>query len=367
VKRTKKLVLQLALCGTILFFSGCGKEGSTTNPPNGTTTVAEDKAFITGVSTQTNNCIKTARDGNMAQTIIQFLNLSNGTAGNEDWADSLSNELEKVMGTINLDPNNSKFNFPAYWGTYSYNRATKKFTKTAATGIFINIPSAPAQLTNNIAFKFTEYTDGLYQANAKNVYLPKAAKATITKDNITIADLNFTANYSSGNFPRPLALNLQLTLAPQTYNITITEINSTKFKVTTDLLSSQNCGINVIATVTFKNDDYNNLYLEDDLKTVEGEYKTGDMVVKTNFDANTYFAINNPSTSNLNAALTNSVYNKTSKIADLKFLDVAGSRKLFVYYKDGTSENSSVYYDPFLTTLKNTLRPIFGNDVDNWF
>jgi hypothetical protein len=91
------------------------------------------------------------------------------------------------------------------------------------------------------------------------------------------------------------------------------------------------------------------------------------MVIKSNWDANAYYAISNPTTTTLNASLSNSVYNKTDKIADLKFLDVAGERKLFIYYKDGTSENTSVYYDPFLTNLKTTLRPLFGVDVDTWF
>ena len=149
--------------------------------------------------------------------------------------------------------------------------------------------------------------------------------------------------------------------------MSITEINSTKFKLTSDMFSGQGCGMTISATVTFKNDDYNNLAIEDDLKTLEGEYKSGDMSIKSNWDASAYYAISNPTTTTLNSTLSNTVYNKTEKIADLKFLDVAGNRKLFIYYKDGTSENTSVYYDPFLTNLKNTLRPLFGVDVDNWF
>jgi len=362
--KTSVLVLCTFLASFIIFY-GCGKHDPSSTPA--TTTVAEDKAFINDISTNTNNCIKAARDGNLSQSIIQFFKLSNGTAGNENWADSMSDALETVMGTLQLDPNNSKFNYSSYWGTYNWNRTTKTFSKTAATGIFINIPSDPAQTTNNVSFKFTEYTDGLYQANAKNIYLPKTAKASITKNNVVIADLNFTGNYSSGSFPIPISVSYQLLLAPHTYNMTITEINSTQFKLTSDMFSGQGCGMSISATVTFKNDDYNNLAIEDDLKTLQAEYTTGDLVVKSNWDANAYYAISNPTTTTLNSTLSNTVYNKTEKIADLKFLDVAGSRKLYIYYKDGTSENTSVYYDPFLTNFKNTMRPLFGNDVDNWF
>ena len=352
-----------------LFINSCNKpEGSVEkNNPSNPTTVAEDKAFITNITNNTNLCIKAARDGNLSQSIIQFLNLSNGTAGNQDWADSMQTELENVMGFLELDPNNSKFNYPAYWGTYNWNRVTKKFSKTAAVGIYVNFPSTPAQLTNNVALKFPEYTDGLYQANAKNIYLPKTAKATLTKDNVVIADLNFLANYSNGSFPIPLNIAYTIILAPHTYTFNVQEVTTTQFKFSSTIFSGGGCGITINATISFINDDYNNFVLENDLKTVDANYQSGDFIVKSVWDAKTYFLFNNPTTLNLNSTLSSNVYNKTDKIAELKFQDVAGSREMFIFYKDGTSENTSVYYDPFTTNLKNLLRPIFGNDVDTWF
>jgi hypothetical protein len=357
-------ILPVALIITAVF-NGCQKDADTPTPIG--TTVAQDKAFLNQTTANTNQCIQAARDGNFSQSVIKFLNLSNGTVGNENWVDSMQTALENVMGTIELDPNNNKFNYASYWGTYNYNRVTKTFTKTAATGIFINIPSEPSKLTNNVSFSFTQYTDGLYQANAKDIYLPKLAKAFITKDGTTIADLNFSGNYSSGNFPRPISVNYSIVLAPHTYTLAVTEVNSLQFKLNSAFISGNGCGINVNATVTFKNDDYNNLKIEDDLKTVVAEYKSGDFSIKSAWDAAAYYAISNPTTANLNASLKNEVYNQANKIADLKFVDVAGNRELFVYYKDGSSENSSAYYDPFTTNLKTTLRPLFGDDVDNWF
>lgn len=362
----RKLLLSTAIVFSLVFFAlfSCNKSDTS---PTGNTTVAEDKAFITEVTNNTNNCIKAARDGSLSQSIIKFLNLSNGIAGNEDWADSMSTALENVMGTLELDPNDSKFNYPSYWGSYTYNRTTKTFSKVAATGIFIHIPSEPAKTVNNVLIKLTEYTDGLYQANAKNIYLPKTAKASVTKDNVIIADLDFAATYSSGSFPAPINMSYKILLAPHTYNFTVQRITTTQFKFASNIFSGGGCGMTINATVTFNNDDYNNLKIEDDLKTVNADYQSGDFIVKSNFDAQTYYALSNPTTANLNASLTNEVYNKTNKIGDLKFKDVSGERKLFIYYKDGSSENTSVYYDPFLTNLKTTLRPIFGDDVDNWF
>jgi len=355
----------LALVFGTLIFNSCSKDENSTQ--NTTTTVEQDKAFITDITNKTNNCIKSARDGNLSQSIIQFLDLSNGVVENETWLNDMTDALEVVMGTLELDPDNSRFNYASYWGTYSWNKATNNFTKTAANGIFINFPSSPAQAANNVSIKFTEYTDGLYQANAKDIYLPKTAKATITKDNTTIADLNFSATYSNGNFPAPINVSYKLLLAPHSYDFSVQRVTNTQFKFSSDIFSGAGCGLTLNATITFNNDDYNNLSIDEDLKTVEAQYQSDDFIVKSNWDAWTYYSLNTDNTDNLNSTLSTSVFNKTEKIGDLKFKDVAGERKLYIYYKDGTSENTSVYYDPFLTNLKNIMRPMFGEDVDTWF
>lgn len=355
----------LALLFLSFSFNGCTKGDDPA--PDPTTTVEQDKAFITDITTQTNNCIKNARDGNLSQSIIQFLDLSNGVVDNEAWVNSMSEALEPVMGILELDPDNSRFNYSSYWGVYTWNKGTQTFTKTAGNGIFINFPSTPAQATNNVSIRFTEYTDGLYQANAKDIYLPKTAKASITKDNTIIADLNFSATYSNGNFPAPINVSFKLLLAPHSYDFSVERITSTQFKFKSDIFSGAGCGISLGATVSFNNDDYNNLAVEDDLKAVDVQYQSGDFIVKSNWDAKAYYLLNADNTDNLNSTLITSVYNKTEKIGDLKFKDVGNDTELFIYYKDGSSENTTVYYEPFLTNLKNTLRPMFGNDVDEWF
>lgn len=359
----QKLAIPFLLCAS-LFLNSCQKEAEPNIEP---TTVAQDKAFLNAATASTNACIQDARDGNFSQSVIRFLDLSNGVAGNEDWVENMQTELDLVMGDIDLDPDNNKFNYPLYWGTYTWNRNTQKFTKTPATGIFINIPSEPSQTTNNISFKFTEYVDGLYQANAADIYLPKRAKAVIEKNGTVIADLSYNGNFSSGSFPRPIAVSYTLVLAPHTYKLEVTEVNSMQFRLASSFITGSDCGININATVTFRNDDYNNLEIEDDLKTVVAEYKAGDLSIRSNWDAMAYYAISNPTTTNLNTTLRTEVFNQSSKIADLKFLDVNGEQEMYVYYKDGTSESTSTYYEPFLNNLKTTLRPLFGNDVDDWF
>jgi hypothetical protein len=359
---TFKTIIVSLLC---LFLNSCTKEDS---QPNNTTTVEQDKTFLNGVVSNTNNCIQAAKDGSLSQTIINFLDLKNGTAGNEDWAYDLDDRLQEVMGSLNFDYDTYELNLPQYFGTYTWNSNSQTFVKTpSANAVIIIFPSSPAATSNNVTISLLEYVESLYHINAKDVYLPLRARGNIVKDDVKIADVDFTANYSTGDFPIPLNVSFASFMAPNTYSFTLQEVNSTKFNFSSQLLTGEGCGISLNSTVTFKNDDYNNLSIEEDLANITADYTSGDLNIKSNFDANTYFALNDPTTDNLNSSLVTTVYNKTEKIGELKFKDADGEQKLFIFYKDGSSENSTAYYDPFTTNLKNTLRPMFGEDVDLWF
>lgn len=352
----------------LVLLSACQQEPDP-NPPSGPTTVAEDKTYLNNTITNTLNCIRTVRDGTAIQALFRFMALSNGTVGNETWIENMSDQLELKMGTLELQDPDKKFRFSDYWGTYTWDRATSTFTKTPATGIFINFPSDPTQLTNNTNFRFATYTDGLYQANAENIYLPTVVKMSMLKDNVEIANVDYTGNFSSGSFPSPISVILSFKISPQNYKITVTRLSNVMFNAKVELFGGD-CGATLDSKVTFLNDDYNNLDWSEDLSKIEATYTKGDFLIKGNWDARAYYQlpdINNPTANELNAVFTFSLNRGTEKIADLRFKEVGGSMKMYVYYKDGTSEDSFVYSDRFTRDLKEILRPYFGNDVDTWF
>lgn len=362
MKRTL-IVCSLFLC-TLSLFNSCQKSGQET--PVGTTTVAEDKAFISTTYNNTITCIKGIKDGEFSQTLINFLAISDNVVGNETWINQMEDALDTSLGHPQLNDINSRFDYAAYKGVYDWNKAAGKFTKTTSSaGIFVNFPSDPAKLTNNVNFKFTTYIDGLYQANAKNIYLPTAVKAVLIKDNVELVNIDATGIFSSGSFPSPISVVLSITLKPHTYKFTVTRLTTTQFAVNAEL--GGDCGSIINSKVSFLNDDYNNLVIDEDLSKIEATYTKGDFSIQFNWDARAYYAISNPTTENLNSTMLCEVKNGLNKIGNLKFKDVSGSRKVYIYYKDGTSEDVSVYNEPFLAQFRNILRPYFGNDVDTWF
>jgi hypothetical protein len=359
-----KKILALFMAFTIAIgFYSCTKSGLDDVGP---TTVQEDKDFITQTANNTIQCIRGVDNGVFTQTLIKFLGASGGNTLNTNWIDSMTNALDVAAGVIKLDTLTERFNYNTYKGIYNWNRVTKTFIKTASSTIEVNFPSEPTQVANNMSFKFTTYTDGQYQINALNKYLPVTAKANLTKNGEEIANIDFSGLYSSGNFPAPINVVLNVYLKPHNYKITVNRITNLQFGYKIEL--GGDCGSVAEGKVTFLNDDYNNLDIEQDLKSVDMTYTKAQLTITTNWNAQAYYAFLNPNTTNINSTFTSEVKREGLKIGDLKFVDAPnGDRKVYIYYKDGTSDDIEVYANPLKSQLKDIFRPYFGNDVDTWF
>jgi hypothetical protein len=346
------------------FFNSCTKSGLEDFTP--TTTVQEDKDFIIKTTNNTIVCIKGVENGIFTQTFVKFLGAVNGNINNQNWVDSLSDALDVATGGIQFDSATDRFLYNNIKGTYTWNRFTKTFIKTPSTTMSVLFPSEPTQLSNNMVFKFTNYTDGLYQVNALNQYLPTFAKASMDKNGEEIMKVDYNGTFSSGSFPSPINVVLNIYLKPHNYKITVNRITNLQFGFKIEL--GGDCGSVTEGKVTFLNDDYNNLDVEQDLSNVQLTYTKAPLSIVNNWNAHQYYQFTNPTTNNINSTFTSVMYNGTEKIGELKFKDLAnGDRKVFIYYRDGTSDNVDVYTNSFITQLKNVLRPYFGNDVDDWF
>ena len=363
MKKTIKLkyailpIVSIFLLSSVLIYS-CTKSPSSVS----LTTVAEDKQFITSSFNSTSACINDIVKGNGAQSLINFIKLSNGTTSNDDWINKMSDALDSIF------PQSTKqdgtFDFAAYTGTYTWNHKTQTFSRKQSNTISIEFPSDSTLSNNDIIATFQSYTEKKYQVNSQDNYFPTSAVINITKNGSKIAGVNYSGTFSTGDFPTPQDISFSINLAPYDYRIKVTQINSTQFQFTANL----GCASVLNATLTFNNSDYKNFNAKTYLDNIIFSYTKDNFIIKGNWDAKTFNGLNNPNTKDINTTLNLTVNNGSSKIGDLKFVDVAGGgRELFVVYKDGTTANTSIDYNPFLTNVKNIFRPYFGNGVDDWF
>jgi len=359
IKKPAMLFFALILLLTSFTIYSCSKTSSSNS--NTTTTVAQDQEFITSSFNSTSTCISDIVNGNGAQSLITFLKLSNGNTGNSNWINEMTNALDSVWPQSTKT--NGSFDYKAYCGTYTWNPNSGTFTVTPSNTITIKFPSDSTVTTNDIVATFQSYTEAEYQVNSQNQYFPTSAVISITKAGTKIAGVNYSGTFSNGDFPTPQNVSLDISLAPYDYTISVKQINSTQFQLNATL----GCSSVLNSTISFSNSDYKNFQANTYLSNITFTYTKDNLIVSGNWDAKTYYGLNNPSTSDINTTFVSTVYNGTEKIGTLQFVDVAGSRQLFVFYKDGTSANTSFNYNPFLTSVKGIFRPYFGSGVDDWF
>ena len=350
-------LLTFVLFSACLFIYSCSKTSTTTTP----TTVEEDKQFITSSFDNTTTCINDIMNGNGAKSLITFLKLSNGNTGNEHWIGKMSDAMDSIW------PQSTKkdgtFDYSTYCGTYTWNATKGTFSKSPGTTITIKFPSDSTVSTNDIEATFQSYTETQYLVNSNTEYFPTSAIINIKKAGAKIAGITYSGIFSSGDFPTPQNVSLNINLAPYDYSISVKQLNPTQFTFVANL----GCASVFNSTITFNKSDYKNFDPSTYLTSIKFSYTKDNFIINGNWDAQKFYTLNNPNTSDLNTTLSMQVNNGAAKVGDLKFVDVAGNRELFVFYKDGTSANTSFNYNPFLSSVKNVFRPYFGNGVDNWF
>ena len=338
----------------------------------GVTTVKQDKEFINAKITETLNCIDNIKDGESVKALVNFLKLNAGEIQNEEWIETMSEALEKTpLNNIQIDEeNNYRFNFSSFTGEYSWDANNERFNiRQNNSSIIINFPSEPNQRKNDIRITVSKYQDKLFQVNAENIFLPTAIIANISKDGKDIFNLNYSGNYSSVDFPTPQKVNLSIGLTPLNISLNIEQVNATKFNVELTQQSGSDCKTEIKSTISFKNSDFKNFEENNDLSSVTLSVARGDLSIVGMIDPQSIDDIEDPSTAQINNAFNCEIRNKTSKIGELKFKDVNDERKVFIIYKDFTSEEVTVYTDRFLDGIEQILESYFGtiDDEEEWF
>jgi len=340
------------------FISSCTEDNNTSEDTP--TTVADDKKNIKATFDNTLNCVLQVKDGDFFQAIVKFLNLQNGDVLNESWTDNLGDKFDDVA---NLDWINqeSRFSLVYFGGNYEWNNSSQIWKKTANNQVVVNFPSEKTQTTNNCTFKITEYTDASFQVDNETIFLPTSIKANLTKNNSEIFNLNMSCTYNTSGFPVPINATITIALKPFVYVFKIKRLTDTQFEVNAEVFSGSDCSTTLYSKISLANADYENLDLEKDLNNIQFDYKKGDINISGTWDSKTYNSLSHPTTDELNSTLNFVVNNKQQKIGDLRFKDIGKQTELFIFYKDGTSENTTLYYEPFYSDFKAIWQPYFGD------
>ncbi len=352
----KKIPFILALIILSIFVISCSDDDISNSDIN-ETTVAQDKESITATFENTLGFITEIRDGEFAQSLFDFINLNTGEVLSEIWLDKLASDLENV---ITQDPINSdgRFIYSTLAGIYTWNLSSQTWVKTSSTEIVFKFPASENSNSNYFEFTFSDYSDASFTVNNDLIYLPTIVEATLKKNGSNMVTLAASITYNSSGFPVPTIANIELYLNPTTYTWTFAKLTDTQFETQIDMTSS-NYSTSLYGKVSIAHNDYGNLH-DDDFNNIQIDFTRDKFNISGSWDIKTYLSLTSPATEQLNNTINLVANYNEEKIGDLKFKDVGDETMMYIYYKDETSENMSIYYEPFISDFEAAFSSYFG-------
>lgn len=360
VMLTSKVKFILSFAVIALIFSNCDKDPNS----NTQTTVAEDKANIRSIFDDIITEAETLKAGCGVQTVDKFLNIDQGNVLNSNWAETIYNALEAHLN-LGYVSQTSQFNLLNHAGTHSWNPNTLSWTATSSPTdkAILQFPSEMNSGSNDATATVHHYTDEQVSFNSYQYWLPKTTLVDVAVNNQSCIGVELkSATYDNSSFQIPTTVELVLTLAPYTFEITANRLTPTKFNIK---LKSKNGGTEKFALdveVNLKHSNYETIRIYDDVTLITGSFTFGDFSFPLTADFETARALLNPSDNQINALFNADILYKGNRIGDLDYdsNNGNGTTSILINYKDGTAENTSIYYQDFIDRLELVLVEFTG-------
>lgn len=373
----KKLLLAGAVGSMLLM--GCKKdgEGEGSSTDGGTTavetTVAEDKENIHAAMDEIVNCLSNMKNGAMMNSIVAFTGLSEGEALKEDFIESILTNMDGAIDTIEV-PTGDKFYFSYFTGTWSYQKSDSSWTRSSSPSdkIVLEMPSDDAATTNNVVCTLQDYSDKKYELDGEEIYLPNSFSFSITKDGDKIGgiELNDLAFEQSGDIVIPINIDGSVYLNPFTFTVDGERTSSTQFQASINIEDGSGCDYSMSAKLDVAHDDYVNLN-EEDIKSLQGSVGHNSLKVNYFIDIEKLVLLGDAAgedgltEAEINENIDLDVLIKDSKIGNLVLKEGTDTDvEVHIEYKDGSMENTDVYYEPFIEDVEALFDDLTGPWTD---
>jgi hypothetical protein len=268
----------------------------------------------------------------------------------------LGEKLEDVVDFKSIEKNN-RFNFPSFAGRYTWDNNAKKWNKTSHNSIIVSFPSSETKSTNDCEAGITAYSDKTCDIEGITTYLPTKTNAYFSKEGTTLASVDITADYT--NYGIPKNATAKIYTKPVNINASLTQESASRYKASVSIVdetdNDNNLSVACEAALSNNIDNYTDL---DDCKINNLRFTVTQsaMVINGSIDLKTLDNINHPSATDINSCINLEVNYNNQKIGTLKVEEVGGEQYLFIYYKDNTKENTSIYYDGFVKDVEHMFR-----------
>jgi hypothetical protein len=261
---------------------------------------------------------------------------------------------EKLQDVVDFDriENEGRFNYAAFVGRYVWNKSSSSWDKTSGNSVLVLFPSSDNKTSNDCEAAITAYEDKRCNIEGENLYLPTKANIYLKKDGETLFSTDLTADFSDYGIPKQVTANVYA--KPLKFGVSLAQESSTKFKAEVNIedetKSENNLTINCEATLSNGLSQYSDL---DDmqLNMLKFNVRQHELSIVGTVDLKTLDGLRQTAL-NINECSDFEVFYKTQKVGTLEVVDLDNKHYLYIVYKDGMKENTSVYYDDFINDIE---------------
>lgn len=354
----------LTLVGCSLFFASCkDKKKDDPEPTKKETTVTEDKQNITQSFKEINTCVDEIKSGQLVALIRSIFQINQGESVEPEWLEVVFETLPNAFD-FDIIEQTERLDIGTHSAKYSYDKTTQDWIKSPnSTGeIIIEFPSTNGG-DNDLKLTVTGYKDQTKNIDGNQIGLPTEFFLNFSQNSTTLVEikLNSVQYEQLPTIAIPIYIDVDITLAPLDIKIIGRRVNNTKFDLKVEMTNGGSCNTTLYSEMQLKNDDYENL-VEDDIDYIKGSISHNALKVSTNIDFDVLYAIEEPTTGQVNSLIDVDVFYDDVKIGDLEAEDINNGEVFYIVYKDGSRDDvNEAYLVPFLEDLEITLFDLIGN------
>lgn len=324
---------------------------SSSNNNNTSYDYVSDKNFINDEMTRMIDCFESLERGYLSNLFIEFIENLDSEEGEEYFEDMIDSFIELPIGEEieNLDLEQNPFNFSLYTQDYAYNQVEWSTGNQESNDLIIYLPLFQYSTFIDFAIRIRNLSQELIELETP-LYLPTnfdlSAFHRNSSDNDFTSIFNISINELNyeiiDQIPIPNSVNLSIRTLPFDHTLVINKINPKVFDISFTMTESQ-CNFSITSRVELTNSDYENLDIEDDIKSVNLTLVMNDLSFRVNADLEYLLSLDDPTPNQLNNYIDVDVLKFGVKIAELKYVENSDEEDIKTVFLDETEIGSEDY------------------------
>ena len=310
-----------------------------------------DKNFINDEMTRMIDCFESLERGYLSNLFIEFIENLDSEEGEEYFEDMIDSFIELPIGeeVENLDLEQNPFNFSLYTQDYIYNQEEWSTGNQESNDLIIYLPLFQYSTFIDFAIRIRNLSQELIELETP-LYLPTnfdlSAFHRNSSDNDFTSIFNISINELNyeiiDQIPIPNSVNLTIRTLPFDHTLVISKINPKVFDISFTMTESQ-CNFSITSRIELTNSDYENIDIEDDIKSVNLTLVMNDLSFRVNADLEYLLSLDDPTPIQINNYINVDVLKFGVKIAELKYVENSDEEDIKTVFLDETEIGSEDY------------------------